>query len=62
MKKILITTLMIIVILGLGASYIFTGFTPRQQTPRQPEQSVTADFVGPTDTPHVTGPSPSSGN
>jgi hypothetical protein len=54
-KKIVTNIIVIIVALGMVASYVFSGFAPRQTA--SPAESVTSsDFQGPVGEPFVNGP------
>ena len=57
-KKILIAILMTMVILSLGASYIFSGYTPAvvPEPIVREEPAPPTGFTGPTGTPSVKGP------
>ena len=64
-KKVLVAILMVMIVLGLGASYIFSGRVPVQQPDEtQSEPTVTATkpapantFKNPTGQPTFKGPS-----
>lgn len=56
MKKTVLTILIIIVVLGMVAGYIATGFAPQQYGPTQTEESENTGFGGPTSAPSVVGP------